>query len=178
MTGKRMAEATINASLDAHLHSAKAGDLEQARHLHKLFDHMLMEKELPDGKLWLTEHGKTLLAEMHRELGHCEGGGEQLRSRALEAVRLHPHGSPGEENYAYVQDLRVAIAVANELCEQRSAGEKPDVARAAQAVARSGQFSLDEPRICAIFDEVSTSVGGFKKFQVADAGERHQPRAS
>lgn len=178
MTGKRMAEATINASLDAHLHGAKTGDLEQARHLHKMFDRMLTETELPDGKLWLTEHGKMLLAEMHRELGHCEGAGDQLRSRALEAVRFHPHGSPGEENYTYVQDLRVAIAVANELCEQRSAGEQPDVARAAQAVARSGQFSLDEPRICEIFDEVSTSVGGFKKFQASDSSERHQPRAS
>ena len=165
MTHKRMAEATIDASLDAYLHGAKEGDIDQARHLHKMLDQMLTGKELSDGKLWLTEHGKTLLAEMHRQLSHCEGKGDEIRRQALKAVQLHPHGVHIEDNYTYVQDLRIAIAVANELCGQRSAGEKPDVNQAARVVADSGEFDLEPYRICAIFDEFATTVGGFKRFQ-------------
>ena len=172
MTSRRMAEANIDASLDAYLHGAKEGDIDQARLLHKMFDQMLTGKEQADGQLWLTEHGKMLLAEMHRQLGHCEGGSDQLRHQALEAVQFHPRGGSLHENYEYVPDLRVAIAVANELCEQRSAGEVPDVIRAARAVADSGEFRLDPNRICEIFNEVSTTVGGFGHFQASAASHR------
>ena len=49
MTDKRMAEATINDSLDAYLHGAEEGDPYQARHLHEMLDLMLTEREIPAG---------------------------------------------------------------------------------------------------------------------------------
>ena len=61
MMNTRMSEATINASLDAYLHGAQEGDTSQARRLHEMLDFMLTEREMPEGQLWLTEHGKMLL---------------------------------------------------------------------------------------------------------------------
>ena len=164
MTRERLAEATIDARLNAYLHGAREGNVEQARHLHEMFDQMLIGKEASDGQLWLTEHGKKLLADMHRQLSHCEGSGDDLQQHVMEAVRLNPHRGQWKVPTGYVEDLRIAIAVANHLCEQRGAGEKPDVARAAQAVADSGEFSLGPQEIGEVYDEIASTVGGFGKF--------------
>jgi len=164
MTDNRMAEATINASLDAYLHGAKEGDAYQARHLHEMLDLMLTEREIPAGQLWLTEHGKTLLADMHRQLSHCEGGGDHLRKTILDAVQFRPRRGSWQDTYSYLRDLRIAISVADELCEQRCASGKPSVTRAAEVIAERGEFGLDPVRICEIYDEVASTVGGFKEF--------------
>ena len=167
MTYKRMAEATIDASLDAYLHGAKHGDVDQARHLHEMLDLMLTEQEIPDGQLWLTEHGKLLLADMHRQLSHCQGSGDQLRDHVLDAVQLKPPEGHWHDTSDYVYSLRVAIAVANELCEQRSEGKTPSLSQAAKAVADSGEFSMDQSGIREVYDEIASTVGGFRQFQAA-----------
>ena len=92
MTGPRMNEATINASLDAYLHGAQQGDAQQARHLHEMLDLMLTEREIPEGQLWLTEHAKMLLAEMHRQLAKCKGNGEPLHLRPSNSSRTRVTG--------------------------------------------------------------------------------------
>ena len=168
MTHQRIAEGTINASLDAYLHGAQKGDTNQARHLHEMLDLMLTEREISDGQLWLTEHGKMLLADMHRQLSHCEGSGEKLRETVLDAVQLKPRETHWKDTCSYVHDLRVAIAVANELCEQRGAGKKPDLSEAAKTVADSDEFSLDQIRICEVYDEIASTVGGFREFEAAE----------
>jgi len=38
-----------------------------------------------------TAHGKMLLAQMHRELSHCESSGDHLRNEVLNAVQFRPH---------------------------------------------------------------------------------------
>jgi hypothetical protein len=164
MTDKRMTEATINASLDAYLHGAEEGDAYQARHLHEMLDQMLTEREIPAGQLWLTDHGKMLLADMHRQLSHCVGGGDHLRDTVLDAVQFSPRKGSWQDTYSYLRDLRIAITVANELCEQRCASGKPSVTRAAQAIADRGEFGLDQARICEVYNEVASVVGGFKEF--------------
>ena len=68
MTYARMAEAAINASLDAYLHGAQHGDAIQARHLHEMLDKMLTEQETDEGKFWLTDHEYTDLAQMQGSL--------------------------------------------------------------------------------------------------------------
>ena len=163
MTRTRMDEATINASLDACLHGAKEGDTDQARRLHEMLDLMLTERETENGKLWLTEHGKLLLAEMHRALSHCEGSGHRLEETVLDAVQLKPRQGHWRDTCEYLHDLRVAIAVANELCEQRSAGDKPSVSQAAKAVAGRGEFDMGAPRIREVYDEIASTLGGFRE---------------
>jgi len=163
MTAKRMAETTINASLDAYLHGAKEGDAYQARHLHEMLDLMLTEREIPDGQLWLTEHGKMLLAEMHRQLSHCGGGGEHLRDTVLDAVQFRPHRGHWQDTCSFLHDLRVATTVANELCEQRDAGREPNIAEAAKAVADRGEFGSDPIQIQEVYDEIASTVSGFKE---------------
>lgn len=162
MTSKRLDEATIDASLDAHLHGAKEGDTSRARQFHNMLDSMLTGKEVSGGRLWLTEHGKTLLADMHRQLGHCEGSGSELRDKVLEAVDFKPHKGHWEDTCSYLGDLRVAIAVANELCEQRRSGNHPDVAQAVNAVADSGEFGLGPSGIREVYDEIASTIVGFK----------------
>ena len=162
MTLMRMSEAAINHSLDACLLAAKAGDAQQARRLHDMLDSMLIEREEPEGRMWLTEHGRMLLAEMHRRLSHCDGSGEHLHTTVMEAVQLKPHPEHWADNCSFVRDLRVAIAVANELCEQRSDGEQPDLDGAISRVAARGEFDLSEPRIRAVYDEISSEVPGFR----------------
>jgi hypothetical protein len=164
MIHKRMDEASINTALDACLHGAKEGDFQQARQLHEMLDFMLTEREVPDGKLWLTEHGKMLLADMHRQLSHCEDDSDHLRDTVLEAVQLRPQLGRWKDTCSYVHDLKVAITVANELCEQRNAGRKPDIDAAAQTVAERGEFDLDPRRICEVYDEIAANVGGFREF--------------
>lgn len=164
MIHKRMNEASINTALDSYLHGAKEGDFHKAQQLHEMLDFMLTEREVPEGKLWLTEHGKMLLAEMHRQLSHCEGKGNRLRDDVLEAVRLRPHRGKWKDTCSYVRDLKIAISVANELCEQRNAGTKPDLTDAAQIVADGGEFGLDSSQIRAVYDEIASTVGGFKEF--------------
>jgi hypothetical protein len=159
-----MTEAAIDASLDAYLHGAKEGDANQSRRLHEMLDLMLTERENSDGQLWLTEHGKMLLAEMHRRLSQCEGSGDQLLDTVLDAVQLKPRKSSWQDTCSYVHDLRVAITVANELCEQRKAGTKPSVSLAAKAVADRGEFDLTAERMCEVYDEIASSVGGFSEF--------------
>jgi hypothetical protein len=163
MNAKRMSETAINASIDACLHAAREGDADEGRHLHELLDHMLSERETPDGKLWLTDHGRMLLAEMHRRLSHAEGGGEHLKESVLDAVQLSPRQGHWQDNCSFVRDLRVAISVANELCEQRGAGREPDLDRAATAVAGRGDFELSSSRIREVYEEIASSVGGFRE---------------
>ena len=163
MTHQRMDEATINASLDAYLHGAQEGDTSQARRLHEMLDFMLTEREIADGQLWLTDHGKMLLAEMHRQLSHCEGGGDQFRATVLDAVQLGPHRGHWHDTCSFLRDLRIATTVANELCEQRDAGREPNVTQAAKAVAEQGEFGLNTSNICKIYDEIAATVGGFKE---------------
>ena len=64
---------------------------------------------------------------------------------------------------ACLHDLRVAIAVANELCEQRAAGAKPSVSEAAEAVAGRGEFDMEAPRIREVYDEIASTLGGFRE---------------
>ena len=163
MTQTRMDEATINASLDACLHGAKEGDTDQARKLHELLDLMLMERETASGRMWLTEHGKLLLADMHRQLSHCEGSGHQLQETVLDAVRLKPSHGHWHDTCEYLHDLRVAIAVANELCEQRSDGGKPNVRQAVRAVAERGEFDMGAEQIHKVYDEIALNLGGFRE---------------
>jgi len=163
MTHKRMDETTINSSLDAFLHGAQEGDTYQARRLHEMLDLMLTERDSPDGQLWLTDHGKMLLAEMHRQLSHCEGRGDKLRDKVLDAVQLKPHKGKWQDTCSFVHDLRIAISVANELCQQRDAGGQPDLSEAAQAVARRGDYDLEPSRLCEVYDEIASTVGGFEE---------------
>lgn len=161
MTLIRMSEANLNASLDSCLHGAQAGDSDEARHLHTMLDSMLTERDGPGGRMWLTEHGREVLAEMHRNLSHCDGGGEHLHHAVMQAVRLQPREDPWTDNCRFVRELRVAIAVANELCVQRDAGGQPDLAAATRTVANRGDFDLSESRIREIYDGISSAIGGF-----------------
>jgi hypothetical protein len=163
MIHERVDESTINASLDAYLHGAQEGDTHQAQHLHELLEMMLKEKELPEGRLWLTEHGKALLAEMHHELSLCEGKGDHLANRVLDAVQLKPHEGKWHDTNSFLRDLRIAIALANELCEQRDTGLAPDVILAANRVAERGEYQMDPFEICDIYEEIAAEVGGFKE---------------
>jgi hypothetical protein len=163
MTHKRVNEAQIDKSLDAYLHGAREGDARQARKLHEMLDRMLTEREMPDGQLWLTDHGKMLLAEMHRELSHCEGGGDQLNDTVLEAVQLRPHKGHWRDSCSFVHDLRIAIAVANDLCEQRNNGEKPDISKAAQTVSDHDESGLNPTAVREIYDEIASTVSGFRE---------------
>ncbi|MFC1688888.1 hypothetical protein ACFL07_04410 [Pseudomonadota bacterium] len=163
MTNRRMAEATINASLDAHLHGAQEGDAGHARQLHDLLDRMLTGQELPEGVLWLTDHGKMLMAQMHRELGHCESSGDQLRDQVLSAVQFKPHAGHWEDSCSFVHDLRVAMTVANELCVQRDAGKEPNVTEAAATAAEGGEFGLDAGQLAEVYEKVAATVGGFRE---------------
>ena len=163
MTHNRLAETTINTSLDAFLHGAQEGDANKARQLHEMLDLMLTEQEVPDGRMWLTDHGKEMLADMHRRLSKCEGGGVHLRDTVLEAVQLMPHKGNWEDTCSFLHDLRIATSVANELCEQRGAGKEPDVTFAAKAIAERGEFGLNPSQICEIYEEIAATVGGFKE---------------
>lgn len=163
MTGTRLEEGTINASLDAFLHGARDGDVLQARRLHELLDLMLSEQESAKGQYWLTEHGRMVLADMHRQLSHCKGSGDKLTDTVLEAVQYKPHTGHWHDTCDYLHDLRIALAVANELCAQRGAGKEPDVTLAARTVAASGEFGLDEIRIGDVYDQVASTVSGFRQ---------------
>lgn len=163
MTHARMAEAAINASLDAHLHGAQHGDVNQARCLHDLLDKMLTEQETDEGRLWLTEHGKMLLAEMHRELSHCEESGPALNEHVLGAVRLKPREGHWENSCDFVADLRIALAVANELCQQNMAESEQDLNAAVSKVVESGDYDLDAARILDIYEKIADTVGGFRE---------------
>ncbi len=167
MNTMRMNEKSIDVALDAFLHGARDGDAEQGRKLHEMFDSILSGRELPEGRLWLTDHARMMLAGMHRQLSHCEGSGEQLRESVLDAVNLKPAKGHWRDNCAFVRDLQVALGVANELCGQRDAGEEPDVGRAARAVANRGEFGLPANRICEVYDEISAAVGGFKEISAS-----------
>ena len=164
MTAKHMDEAAINASLDAYLHDAQEGNTYQARRLHELLDQMLTEREVGEGQMWLTDHARMVLAEMHRRLSHCEGEGHALSDNVLEAVQLKPHRSAWQDACSWVKDLRVAISVAAELCEQKNAGASPDIPAAAHTVAERGDFDLSASQICEIYEEVASNTGGFDQF--------------
>lgn len=163
MTNKRIAEATINASLDAHLHGAQSGDAGEARQLHEMLDLMLTEREMPEGRLWLTEHGKMLLAEMHRQLSHCQSSGDQLRQDVLGAVQFKPHASHWQDSCSFVHDLRIAMTVANELCIQREAGNTLSVTEAAKTVANRGELELSAEQLAEVYEQIASTVGGFRE---------------
>ena len=163
MIGTRMDEAAIDARLDIYVQAARQGDTEQARHLHEMFDFMLTERETEEGKFWLTDHGRMLLAGMHRDLGHCETTGQGLADSVLEAVRLKPHPHHWDDTCSFMRDLRLAITVANEMCAQREAGDEPNLARATEAVAEGGEFGLSPAQIREIYDDIASTVSGFRE---------------
>ena len=163
MTHARMDEAKINASLDSYLHGAQHGDVNQARCLHDMLDRMLTERDTDEGQLWLTDHAKMLLADMHRQLSHCEESGNALNEHVLDAVRLKPRKGHWPDTCDFVADLRIALSVANELCMQNKSGCAQDLDLAADKVANSGEYDLDAARIKEIYDEIATTVGGFKE---------------
>lgn len=163
MAHRHIDEAAINASLDSFLHGAQMGDVEQARQLHEMLEQMLTEREISDGQLWLTDHGRQVLADMHRQLSECDGCGEHLRDVVLDAVRLGPHKGNWHDTSSFFHDLQIATAVANELCIQREAGLDRSIARAANKVSESGEFLLDPARISEIYEEIADTVDGFKE---------------
>lgn len=163
MTHSRMAEAAINASLDAYLDGAQGGDVNQARCLHDMLDKMLTERDTDEGQLWLTEHGKMLLADMHRQLSHCEESGNALNEHVLDAVRLKPRQGHWPDTCDFVADLRIALSVANELCMQSKSGCVQDLDAASGKVANSGEYDLDAGRIKEVYEEIAATVGGFKE---------------
>jgi hypothetical protein len=158
-----MDETRINASLDTLLHHAREGDVSEARKLHEFLDSMLLEREQPEGKLWLTDHGRLLLAEMHRHLANCKGDDRHLGEEVLEAVELKPHPERWPNTCAYLHDLRVATAVANELCEQSKAGRQASVEHAAQTLFERGDYGIEPERICEIYDRISSTIAGFRE---------------
>ena len=163
MTHARMDEASINASLDAFLHGAQSGDVNQARCLHDLLDKMLLERESDQGRYWLTDHARMLLADMHRQLSHCDETGRMLADHVLDAVRLKPREGHWQDSCDFVADLRIALSVANVLCEQNQAGCSQDLDKAALEVAKSGEYDLDAKRIVNVYNEIASTVGGFKE---------------
>jgi len=163
MTNTRMNEGAINASLDAYLHGAQTGDALQARKLHELLDSMLTEREGEGGRFWLTDHGRMVLADMHRQLSQCAGNGDRLRDTVLEAVQYKPQAGRWNDTCDYLHDLRIALTVANELCAQRGAGKEPDVTLAAKIVAESGEFGLHESHISNVYEKIASTVQGFRE---------------
>ena len=162
MIQNRMNEAAIDARLDECIRGAQGGDDSQARELHDVLDAMLTERDTPEGKVWLTDHARQFLARMHRDLSHCEGAGASLSEAVLAAVRLNPHPAHWDDTCSFIRDLRLAITVANEMCEQREAGGKPDVAAAAETVAKGGEFGANPEHIRHVYDEIAASVAGFR----------------
>ena len=163
MTHARMAEAAINASLDACLHGAQEGDVNQARSLHDLLDRMLSERETEEGRYWLTDHARMLLADMHRQLSHCDETGKALSEHVLNAVQLRPKKGRWQDPCNFVSDLRIALAVANELCQQSSSGCAQDLDQATETVADSPEYDLEASKIKDIYEEIASTVGGFKE---------------
>ena len=163
MKHARMAEAAINASLDACLRGAQHGDKTQARHLHEMLDKMLTEQETDEGRLWLTDHGRMLLADMHRQLSDCKESGSELSEHVLDAVRLQPAKGHWDDPCNFVADLRVALAVANELCQQGKAGCEQDLAVAANIVADAGEYELSVENIIDIYEQIAGTVEGFRE---------------
>jgi len=163
MAHPRLDESTINASLDAYLHGAEKGDVNQARKLHEMLDRILSGREERDGQLWLTDHARMLLADMHRELSHCEETGHGLEEHVLDAVRLKPRKGHWKDSCNFVNDLRVAIAVAHELCEQSRAGGEANLDTAVRTVEADGHYNLRAGQIRDIYEEIADTVGGFKE---------------
>lgn len=163
MTHAKMAETSINASLDAYLHGAQHGDVNQARQLHDMLDKMLSERETDEGRYWLTDHARMLLADMHRQLSHCEESGNALSDHVLDAVRLKPRQGHWQDSCDFVADLRIALSVANELCQQNKSGCAQDLDLAAANVAESHEYELDAGQIKEIYEEIASTVGGFRE---------------
>jgi len=161
MNSTRMGEAAINATLDACLVGARSGDAKQAGRLHELLDQMLTEREGPEGRLWLTDHGRLVLAEMHRKLAHSVGHEDPPGAEALDALHIKPRRGYWPDQCSFVKDLRIAISVANELCEQQ--GAEPDVDKAAMTVAQRGEFDMEAAQIRSIYEEVASAIGGFRE---------------
>ena len=163
MMQSRLNETVIDSRLDACVRAAQDGDAEQAHKLHELLDAMLVERETPEGRFWLTDHGRMLLAGMHRELGACEGKGQHLAEAVLDAVRFKPHPAHWDDTCSFLRDLRLAITVANHMCEQRESGADPDLDRAAAAVAGGGEFGADAGHIRKTYEEIASTVSGFRE---------------
>jgi hypothetical protein len=163
MMQNRLNETVIDTRLDACVRAAQGGDVDQARKLHEMLDAMLIERETPEGRFWLTDHGRMLLAGMHRELGACEGTGHQLSEAVLDAVRLKPHPAHWDDTCSFIRDLRLAITVANEMCEQRESGGATDLDSAVEAVASGGEFGPDAGQIRKTYEEIASTVSGFKE---------------
>ncbi len=163
MTHARLDESAINASLDAYLHGARDGDINQARQLHDLLDRALTEQETDDGRLWLTDHARMLLADMHRQLSHCEETGAALTEHVLDAVQLRPRAGQWPDPCNFVADMRVALAVANELCQQNQAGCAQDLDLAVAQVAEAGEYGTDAAKIRRTYDVIADTVGGFRE---------------
>ena len=163
MAISRISETDINSSLDAHLHDAQHGDANHARALHDMLDGMLSERETDQGQLWLTDHARMLLADMHRQLSHCEETGNALNEHVLDAVRLKPRKGHWDDSCDFVADLRIALSVANELCMQGKSGCTQDLDQAAQKVADGGEYDLSAVQIMDIYEEIAATVGGFKE---------------
>ncbi|MBT8040761.1 MAG: hypothetical protein KJO70_08720 [Gammaproteobacteria bacterium] len=163
MRHSRMAEAAINASLDSYLKGARRGDAKQARHLHELLDKMLTEQETEDGRLWLTDHGRMLLADMHRQLSACRETGVELSEHVLDAVRLKPAEGHWDDPSNFVSDLRIALAVANQLCQQGKSGCEQDLAVAAQTVVDKGEYDLKVDLIIEVYEKIADTVDGFRE---------------
>jgi hypothetical protein len=158
-----MDETAINASLDACLHGAREGDVNHARQLHYRLGKALTEQETDEGRLWLTDHARMLLADVHRQLSHCEETGKALSEHVLVAVSLRPRVGQWPDPCNFVANMRVALAVANELCQQSKAGCTQDLDQAVAKVAEAGEYGTDAAKIRRTYDEIVDAVEGFRE---------------
>ena len=73
---------------------------------------------------------------------------------------------PRKRLFFLANDLKIAISVANELCEQRGEGMNPNITQAVKAVADHGEFGLNGSRIREVYDEIAATEGGFNEISL------------
>jgi len=154
MKGKKIDASEIDAQLKLKLKLA-ANDAHQARGLHRMLARMLTEATTDFGQWWLTDFGKTVLADMHMELGHSPYQGEALVDSVLDTLMLTPMRGNRRNLGGSLRELKIAACVRQAVLDSDT-----DISlnKAAQIVADSGEFDLKWRSIRNIYYKVVNSL--------------------
>ena len=127
---EKLHEAHINRTLEESIRGAELNDAYQARYLHRIFKWMLTEWEGPDGRWWLTDYGKKLIAEMHDKLSQCPEKGDGVTTCVLDAVMLTLTRGDKRHLGNVLRDLTIACKVLAEQMIQEQHGKPIGVTQA------------------------------------------------
>lgn len=163
---KQLPEALLDLALKWNVQGAERKDTHKARHAHTILQRMLTEAEIHnpfwdlEGRYWLTNYAKSVLAKMHDEFSKAPEQGKELVDSVLKTLLLTPTRGNRRNLGDWRRESRIASHVDVESWIQKEVVGRPiSITESCKRIAKSGNYGLKWGTIRNIYYRVKSRRG-------------------